>query len=135
MTGRRQRTPFARTLALILAVSAMVFGFAPSGARAQGGFEKTILLENDSVQVVKVRYAPGAASPLHTHKFPGRTIYVLQGGELELLPGGDASKAKRISIESGMTIWRPAETHIVRNVGTSETLVLEIEVKNLGSGG
>ena len=133
MTGYARRLCAA---ALVVAAAAAVSVFEPLPSRAQGpaGYEKTILLENDSVQVVLIRYAPGAASPLHTHEFPGRTIYVLQGGELELLPDGDAAKAKRVSIKTGMVLWRLAATHIVRNVGTSETAVLEVEVKNLGSG-
>lgn len=137
MSGRCRRNLFIRAfaLALFLADGALGIGLAPSVAWAQAGYEKTILLDNDSVQAVRIRYAPGAASPLHTHKFPGRTIYVLQGGDLELLPSGDANKAKGISIKAGMTLWLPAQTHIVRNVGSSEVLVLEVEVKNLGTGG
>ena len=133
MTGYARRLCAA---ALVVAAAAAVSVFEPLPSRAQepAGYERTILLENDSVQVVLIRYAPGAASPLHTHEFPGRTIYVLRGGELELLPDGDAAKAKRVSIKTGMVLWRLAATHIVRNVGTSETAVLEVEVKNLGSG-
>ncbi len=133
MTGYARRR-CAGALGVAAAAAVSVFGPLPSGAQEPAGYEKTILLENDSVQVVLIRYAPGAASPLHTHEFPGRTSEVLQGGELELLPDGDAAKAKRVSIRTGMVLWRPAATHIVRNVGTSETAVLEVEVKNLGSG-
>ena len=133
MTGYARRL-CAGALVVAAAAAVSVFGALPSRAQEPAGYEKTILLENDSVQVVLIRYAPGAASPLHTHEFPGRTIYVLQGGELELLPDGDAAKAKRVSIKAGMVLWRLAATHIVRNVGSSETVVLEVEVKNLGRG-
>ena len=110
-------------------------GLSTLGAQEPSGYERRVLLENDSVQVVLVRYAPGAASPLHSHEFPGRSIYFLTGGTFELLPDGDENRVKRVTAEAGQVIWRPAETHIVRNAGSAEAEILEVEVKNLGPGG
>ena len=121
--------------AAVLAVFAMTLGLSTLGAQEPPGYERRVLLDNDSVQVVLVRYAPGAASPLHSHEFPGRTIYFLKGGTFELLPDGDESRVKRVTAKAGQVIWRPAETHIVRNAGPAEAEILEVEVKNLGPGG
>ena len=85
-----------------------------------------IRLENDHVRVVQNRYAPGAESPLHTHKYP-RVVYVLAGGEVELETAD--GQQTRVRLEPGQTIWRPAETHIVRNVGRTTVRLLETEVK------
>lgn len=126
----------ATFVSLWIILAAMLLMTAlPSPTAGQGGYERKILLENASVQVVRLTFAPGAASPLHTHKYPGRTIYVVQGGTVQLLPGGDAGKARTIKVKAGSVVWQPSETHIVRNVGSTTVIVVEVEIKNLGKGG
>jgi quercetin dioxygenase-like cupin family protein len=119
----------------IILAAMLVMPALPASSAGQGGFERRILFENASVQVLRLNYPPGAASPLHTHKFPGRTIYVLQGGTMELWPGGDPGKARTITVKAGSVGWRPSETHIVRNTGGTTVSVVEVEIKNLGEGG
>ena len=85
-------------------------------------------LENDHVQVVENLYEPGAESPLHTHEH-ARVVYVLDGGELELV--AEDGEATRLRLEPGQTAWQPAETHVVRNVGRTTVRVLETEIKGV----
>ncbi|UTM59065.1 hypothetical protein L4174_020345 [Photobacterium sp. CCB-ST2H9] len=90
---------------------------------------KEILLENDRVQVVRLTYPPATESGMHTHRYPNRTVYVLKGGLLELSSSGSAKPAKTLQIKEGMTLFAQAETHNVKNVGSTEIVLLETELK------
>lgn len=103
----------------LLAVSVLVV--APT---AVGRSE--VRLENEHVRMVENLYEPGEESPLHSHDH-ARAVYVLDGGELELVDA--AGEATRVRLEPGQAIWRPAETHVVRNVGRTAVRVLETEIK------
>lgn len=91
---------------------------------AEPGYSE-IRLENEHVKVLENLYEPGEESPLHTHE-NARVVYVLDGGELEL---ESEAGITRVRLEPGQTIWRPAETHVVRNVGLTAVRLLETEVK------
>ena len=93
-------------------------------------YKRTVLFENEEVMVVEVRFAPGAISPLHTHRYPGRVIYVLSGGVLEFTPEG--GKPRSAQVVAGKANWFPKESHTIRNVGDTEVRAVEIEIKNVG---
>ena len=109
---------------LALLVFALSVSAAPAPVRSE------VRLENEHVKVVENLYEPGEESPLHTHASP-RVVYVLDGGELELESDGAIN---RVTLEPGQTVWRPAETHVVRNVGRTSVRVLETEVKAADDG-
>jgi quercetin dioxygenase-like cupin family protein len=102
-------------------------------------FRRTVLFENQEVQVLDLRYEPGSATPLHTHKYPHRVLYIEAGGVLEILPGVKAddgslslvadAEPKRVTLTAGQTLWLPAATHRLRNVGKTFVRVIEVEVK------
>ena len=103
---------------------------ATASAQAAQGPEVNVVLENDDVRMVAVTYQPGQASPEHTHAVP-RTIYVVTGGDLEFTyPDGTT---ERTSMVAGEANWRAAETHAVRNVGTTEVVLVETEVRSAGT--
>ncbi len=114
--------------ALAVLLSLLIAGpFDPRpGAQGVDGFRLELKLENEHVRVIENIYEPGGESPRHTHDWP-RVVYVLEGGTLELEGPGD--RIDRAQVEAGQTIWRPAETHVVRNVGRSRVRVVEVEVK------
>ncbi len=114
-------------IALVVAVSFAVAAPHAAVRRAQGaqGVQSTVLLENAQVMVVENVYPAGAAALLHTHAWP-RVVYVLEGGSLEL---EDDEGVSRMDVAAGQTAWRPAETHVVRNVGRTRVRVIEVEVK------
>ena len=107
-----------------------VFGISISRAAEKPEYNRTVIFENEEVVVVEVRFAPGAISPLHTHRYPGRVIYVLSGGVLEFTPEGGKPKSARVV--TGKASWRPKESHAIRNVGDTEVRAVEIEIKNVG---
>lgn len=120
--------PHARLAALVaLLVIAWSTPAAGQQAARHDGYQETVRLENERVRVLELRYAPGGAAPLHTHHFP-RVVYVVEGGVLELVP--EAGTPVRLELSAGQTLWRPAETHAVRNVGPGEVVVVETEVKS-----
>jgi len=103
----------------------------PRSAAAQDvpGPDVNVVLENGEVRMVAVAYQPGQASPEHTHAVP-RTIYVISGGDLEFTY--EDGTTERTTMVAGLANWRPAETHAVRNVGTTEVVLVETEVKGAG---
>ena len=107
-----------------------VAGISISGAAEKPEYKRTVLFENEDVMVVEVRFAPGAISPLHTHRYPGRVVYVLSGGVLEFTPEG--GKPRSVPVVVGKASWRPKESHAIRNVGDTEVRAVEIEIKNVG---
>ncbi len=107
-------------------VSAGALG-ARSDAGQPEGVHRVVRLENDRVLVVENRYDPGAESALHTHASP-RVVYVLDGGAVRLV--AEDGSTTDVRLEPGMTIWRPAETHVVRNTGRTTVRLLETEVRD-----
>ena len=93
---------------------------------AQAG-RSEVRLENEHVRVLENVYEPGAESPLHTHAH-ARVVYVVAGGELEL--EAETGETTRVRLEPGQTVWRPAETHVVRNTGRTTVRLLETEIKS-----
>lgn len=90
-----------------------------------------VLLDNDRVHVVQITYEPGATTEEHTHEFP-RTVYTVSGGILELVaPDGTTVQ---LEVLRGQALWRPAETHVVRNVGPTQVTVVETEIKGSPAG-
>lgn len=85
-----------------------------------------VLLDNPRVVVVERTYEPGAVTDEHTHEFP-RTVYVVSGGILELV-AADGTETQ-LEVLRGQALWRPAETHVVRNVGPTRVRVVETELK------
>ena len=90
--------------------------------------KKEVLLDNDKVEVVRLTYPPGTESGIHGHKHPHRVIYVLEGGELELIDA-TSKTTKRVTVVKDSVLYVPAATHNVRNVGDTQVKLLEVEIK------
>jgi len=110
-----------RLLLLVLLLSNMTLAAAEAG--------KEILLENDKVQLVRVSYPPGTESGMHSHVFPHRVVYVVQGGTVLLQPEDSGLAAKTLSLQSGDSLYLPAQTHNVKNIGNTDVILLETELK------
>jgi mannose-6-phosphate isomerase-like protein (cupin superfamily) len=97
---------------------------------AQGALgTREILLDNDVVEVVRLTYPAGAESGMHTHKYPSRVAYFVKGGKLELIPGDPEKPADVLDVADGQTLYLPGSTHNVRNIGDTEVLIIETEIK------
>ena len=98
-------------------------------AVAEPQWTQEVLLDNDRVLMVRNTFPPGEASGLHTHVHPQRTVYVVQGGQLQLQPADPAQPARTIEVTSGSALMLPAQSHNIRNVGESTVILIETELK------
>ena len=86
----------------------------------------TVELENDQVRVVRVDYAAGDETEMHSH--PAGVVVFLQDGNAEMtLP--DGTKQERPG-QAGDVVWTDAETHSPKAL--TDISVLLVELKSAG---
>ena len=90
---------------------------------------REVLLNNDKVEVVRLTYPPGTESGMHTHVHPNRTVYFVQGGKLELVPKDPNETSKILEVSAGKLLFLLATTHNVKNIGETEVVLIENEIK------
>ncbi len=84
-----------------------------------------VLLENDKVRVLETRYGPGVKSEMHSHPdlvaialTPAKAILTLADGQ-----------AHDVEFQQGEPLFIEAQEHTVENMGTSEFVVILVELK------
>ncbi len=92
--------------------------------------KREVLIDNSSVEVVRLTYPVGAESGMHTHKHPNRVVYFVKGGKLALIPEDKKHQSKVINVSDGQTLFLPATTHNVKNIGHTEIIIVETEIKS-----
>ncbi len=100
----------------------------PSSAAAEA-MTRELLIDNATVEVVRLTYPAGSESGMHTHPHPHRVAYVIRGGVLELVPADGAGPSRSMEVTEGQAIFLPAATHNVRNIGQTEIVIVETEIK------
>ncbi len=90
---------------------------------------REVILDNDQVSVVRLVYPPETESGMHTHVHANRTVYFIAGGTLALVAKDKPAKTQIIEAQTGTILYLPANTHNVRNVGTTTIILLEHELK------
>ena len=90
---------------------------------------REVLLDNQSVEVVRLTYPAGTKSGMHTHVHPNRVVYFVKGGKLKLIPEDKQKQPSILNVSDGKTLFLPSTTHNVRNVGNTEVVIVETEVK------
>lgn len=110
------------TLATLFLLSTSLMGDALKGQRE-------VLINNEKVEVVRLTYPAGTESGMHSHTHPHRVIYVIQGGMIELVPASPGEKTKVVHVKEGMALFVPKQTHNVKNIGSTEVVLLETEIK------
>ena len=83
-------------------------------------------LKNDSLglRVLEINYKPGQTSAMHAH--PDGALYIIEGGTSEFTEK-DGSKQTR-TLKSGTAMVLPADVHSVKNVGSTTTKAILVEV-------
>ena len=112
----------------IVVIFLLIAGSPASFADAHSG-TREVLLDNAAVEVVRLTYPAGSESGMHTHEYPYRVAYVVTGGELEMVPGAPEQPRQRLEVTDGQAIYLPATTHNVRNVGETDVVIIETEIK------
>lgn len=90
---------------------------------------KEVILDNDSVEVVRLTYPAGTESGMHQHQHPNRVVYVVKGGKLQLISADPHAAPKILEILAGKALFLPATKHNVKNIGASEIVLIETEIK------
>ncbi|MBZ5545731.1 MAG: cytoplasmic protein [Acidobacteriia bacterium] len=85
----------------------------------------TVVLDNDHVRVIRVVAKPGEKIAMHSH--PATIVYSLTGGKSKFTFAD--GKTEERQLKAGQAIWSDADTHSNENIGTTETRVLVIELK------
>jgi len=92
--------------------------------------KREVLLENSDVEVVRLTYPVGTESGMHTHIHPNRVVYFVKGGTLKLVPKDKMQKPKILNVPDGKTLFLPTTTHNVKNIGNTEVVIVETEIKS-----
>ena len=90
---------------------------------------REVLLENETVEVVRLTYPVGSESGMHTHIHPNRAVYFVKGGRIELIPFDEQKPGSVIDAPDGKVLFVQATTHNVRNIGDTEVILIETEIK------
>jgi oxalate decarboxylase/phosphoglucose isomerase-like protein (cupin superfamily) len=77
--------------------------------------------------VIETTYPPNTGVAMHEHRYP-HVVYVVKGGTVQTsAPDGSVST---LELQTGQTLWRNAQSHSTRNIGSTTYQVLEIEIKS-----
>lgn len=120
---------YGTVMKIIMSLSVLLTFSSISSADEKLG-TREVLLDNDAVEVVRLTYPVGSESGMHTHMHPNRIVYFVQGGKLELVPKDKSKQSKVLSPADGDTLFLPATTHNVRNVGDTVLVIIESEIKH-----
>ncbi len=84
-----------------------------------------VLLENDRVRILEIRTEPGGSSELHSH--PDMALYAVTDCAWDLTaPDGETVTAE---IPAGAVLYLDATSHSAKDVGTSGSHAIAIELK------
>jgi hypothetical protein len=87
-----------------------------------------IVMENERVRVLEYRDRPGDRTTPHAH--PDSVMVTLSSFQRRLV---DGERSADVALEAGTVRWLAAQTHAGENIGTTETHVIFVELKEPGS--
>jgi quercetin dioxygenase-like cupin family protein len=123
-----------KTLTVACAVSLVSLGPAAAGlaqdpVKVDAAHYK-MLVENASVRVLKIDYAPGAKSTMHQH--PDAIVVPLAASKIRFgLPDG---KSEDVELANESAMYMPAATHNPANLGSGRVEAILIEFKAAAPG-
>jgi quercetin dioxygenase-like cupin family protein len=88
----------------------------------------TVIFENERVRVLDYHDRPGAETKPHRH--PDSVMITLSEFRRRVSSGGDAAE---VAMTPGRALWLPAQSHIGHNIGTTDTHVIFVELKESGA--
>jgi quercetin dioxygenase-like cupin family protein len=91
----------------------------------------TVIKDSAGIRMLAVDYKPGDSSAMHSH--PDNVLYVLEPGKTEFTMQ-DGSKHV-YEMQGGQSMVLPAETHRVKNIGTTTTKAVLVEVNRPNNAG
>lgn len=82
------------------------------------------LADTMGIRLLEITARPGESVPIHSH--PDNTIYVLEGGTLEISAKDGAKRT--LELKTGMGLIAPAESHAAKNTGTTTVRLIVTEI-------
>jgi quercetin dioxygenase-like cupin family protein len=84
-----------------------------------------VAFENDSVRVLRISYAPGEKSVMHSH--PNAVAVFLADAKTKMtMPDG---KSEEMLSKAGEVMWTPAGSHLPQNISGTANQVVLVELK------
>lgn len=83
-----------------------------------------VVFENDRVRVLEYRDKPGDRTSSHRH--PGSVMYTLSSFERRLIHG---DQQRDVQLQAGRVNWLAAQEHSGENIGTTDSHVIFVELK------
>ena len=121
---------------LLLVRSCVVIGLAalPLVARGDDAVKLSpemykVAIDNADVRVLDITVKAGAKVAMHSHPASVVTAYT----PCKLRFTGADGKSADSDFKAGDVLWRDAESHAGENIGTTDCLVLQVELKNAGA--
>lgn len=84
----------------------------------------TVKSDSAGIRVLEINYKPGQSSAMHAH--PDGAIYVIEGGTSEFT--GQDGRKQTMTLKAGTAMVMSADVHSVKNVGTTNTKAILVEV-------
>src|SRR4051812_23773817 len=127
-----------RYLLLLALISCAHTATPPNAAAASTVPDPTVtdpdnykmVLENEHVRVLRYHDVPGTKTHLHHH--PASVLYALSAFQRRLTLGNGMTQIK--DLKAGDVFWLPAQDHTGENIGTTDTEVLLVEIKDATAG-
>jgi len=85
----------------------------------------TVAFENDQVRVLKVHYAPGEKSTMHSHPNSVAVFLTDVQGKFTFPDG----KSQDFNRKAGDVLWDDAKSHLPENTGDKAFDVVVVELK------
>jgi quercetin dioxygenase-like cupin family protein len=89
-----------------------------------------VILENASVRVLKIDYAPGSKSVMHQH--PDAIAVPLTASKIQFSMADGKSETQELPVDSAL--YTPAGTHLPANIGSTRVDVILVEFKGAAPG-
>ena len=83
-----------------------------------------VIFENDRVRVLEYKDKPGDSTSPHGH--PDSVMYTLSSFERRLIHG---DQHRDVQLQAGRVNWLSAQEHSGENIGTTESHVIFVELK------
>jgi len=84
-----------------------------------------VIFENDRVRVLEYRDKPGEKTEAHEH--PNSVLLMLSDFQRRLTVGNDV---REVTVKAGQALWSPAQVHVGENIGTTDSHVVYVELKD-----
>jgi beta-alanine degradation protein BauB len=89
-----------------------------------------VILENASVRILKINYAPGGKSTMHQH--PDAIVVPLSATKVQFNMPDGKSQTQELAVDSAM--YTPAATHNPTNIGSTPVDAIIVEFKGAAPG-